>query len=175
MTVRASGAPGTYDKVLKGHGGTVRASSFSADGRWVAAGSDDATARIWDAATGEIRATLVGHTQPVNGVAFSPDGMLVATGSNDATARIWDAATGEIRATLVGHTRPVNGVAFSPDGKFIVTGSDDATAHYLGYSGRSFAADSQRSFGLGSCGSLFGKRETSRHCIGRCYRSCMER
>jgi WD40 repeat protein len=119
---------GQINKVLNGYGGTVRASSFSINGRWVAAGSDNATARIWDAATGEIRATMAGHTQPVNTVAFSPDGTLAATGSDDATARIWDAATGELRAVLTGHSRPVNGVAFSPDGHFLVTGSDDATA-----------------------------------------------
>ena len=119
---------GHWNKGLKGHGGTVRASSFSADGRRIATGSDDATARIWDSATGQTKATLVGHTQPVNGVAFSPDGTLTATGSDDATARIWDSATGQTRATLVGHTRPVNAVAFSPDGTLVVTGSDDATA-----------------------------------------------
>jgi hypothetical protein len=56
----------------------------------VLTGSDDNTARLWEAATGKAVATLSGHTLRVNAVAFSPDGKLVLTGSNDNTARLWE-------------------------------------------------------------------------------------
>jgi TIR domain/WD domain, G-beta repeat len=59
--------------------------------------------RIWDAVTGEKRATIKEHRDSVEGTAFSPDGTLLATGSHDQTARIWDVATGAVRATLTGH------------------------------------------------------------------------
>lgn len=113
---------------LNGHTRTVRASAFSADRQLLVTGSEDAVARIWDIATGELREELTGHAEPVNGVTFSPDSKLVASGSDDTTVRVWDSATGELRATLSGHTRPVNSVVFSPDGSLVASGSDDGTA-----------------------------------------------
>ena len=43
------------------HGGTVTSLAFSPDGRRLATGRDDKTARLWDAATGQPLATLAGH------------------------------------------------------------------------------------------------------------------
>jgi WD40 repeat protein len=40
----------------------------------VLTGSDDRTARIWDAETGEALYTLIGHQDNVVLVAYSPDG-----------------------------------------------------------------------------------------------------
>ena len=93
-----------------------------------ATGSDDNTARLWEAASGKAVATLAGHTSSVRAVAFSPDGRLVLTGSGDGTARLWDAGTGTAVATLSGHTGRVSAVAFSPDGRLVLTGSHDKTA-----------------------------------------------
>ena len=114
--------------VLRGHTGPVSAFAFSPDGTRVLTGSDDHTARLWDAATGKSVATLTGHTGYVSAVAFSPDGMRVLTGSVDHTARLWDAATGKAVATLGGHTSASTAVAFSPDGTRVLTGSVDDTA-----------------------------------------------
>ena len=113
---------------LAGHTGSVSAVAFSPDGKRVLTGSDDNTARLWDAATGNPVATLAGHKARVSAVAFSPDGKRVLTGSSDNTARLWDAATGNAVATLAGHTGSVSAVAFSPDGKRVLTGSGDTTA-----------------------------------------------
>jgi WD40 repeat protein/tRNA A-37 threonylcarbamoyl transferase component Bud32 len=112
-------------QTLLGHTGAVTGVAFSPDGKRIATGSWDQTAKVWDAATGRELLTLNGHTQEVYGVALSPDGKRIATGSEDQTAKVWDAATGRELLTLNGHTQEVNSVAFSPDGKRIVTGSGE--------------------------------------------------
>ncbi|MCI0387306.1 MAG: hypothetical protein MOB07_00835 [Acidobacteria bacterium] len=112
---------------LKGHGDTVPSVAFSPDGKRLATGSWDRTAKLWDAVTGQELATLKGHGDGVSSVAFSPDGKRLATGSFDRTAKLWDAVTGQEITTLKGHADEVSSVAFSPDGKRLATGSRDRT------------------------------------------------
>ena len=112
---------------LRGHTDLVHGVAFSPDGSRLATVSDDQTAKVWDAVTGETLLTLRGHTEPVYGVAFSPDGKRLATASGDKTAKIWDAVSGQELLTLRGHSDSVNGVAFSPDGTFLATASKDRT------------------------------------------------
>jgi WD40 repeat protein len=52
-------------------------------------GSQDYTAKLWDASTGKEILSLPGHTQEVTSVSFSPDGRNVLTSSRDGTAIIW--------------------------------------------------------------------------------------
>jgi WD40 repeat protein len=114
------------------HDGPVSAVVFSPDGRRVATGSWDRSARVFDAATGAELARL-DHGGPVTAVAFSPDGMRVATGSwdrvggGDRSARVFDTANGAELARL-DHGGPVSAVAFSPDASRVATGSEDESA-----------------------------------------------
>ena len=50
--------------------------------------SDDRTARVWNAASGQLLATLQGHTGRVESAVFSPDGRRILTASWDTTARV---------------------------------------------------------------------------------------
>jgi WD40 repeat protein len=111
--------------VFAGHDDSVYAAAFSPDGLGIVTGSNDGTARLWDARTGVELAVLRGHQGPVFAVAYSPDGRRVVTASADQTARIWDVATGTPLKTLEGHGDSVNSAAYSPDGARIVTSSDD--------------------------------------------------
>ena len=110
------------------HQGWVWAVAFSPDGKTVLTGSDDKTARLWDAATGQPIGQPMVHQDWVNAVAFSPDGKAVLTGSSDKTARLWDAADGRPLGQPMAHQDAVRAVAFSPDGKTVLTGSCDKTA-----------------------------------------------
>ena len=67
----------------------MAAVAFSPEGTRVLTGSNDNTARLWEAATGKVVATLAGHAGAVRAVAFSPDGARVLTGSEDNTAQLW--------------------------------------------------------------------------------------
>ncbi|HWV99814.1 MAG TPA: protein kinase [Candidatus Acidoferrum sp.] len=113
---------------LRGHLGPVSSVAVSPDGRRIATGSMDTTARIWDAASGREQLTLEGHRDWVIWVAFSPDGRRIVTASHDQTARVWDADKGRELFRLKGHSDVVRSALFSPDGRRIVTGSWDKTA-----------------------------------------------
>jgi ketosteroid isomerase-like protein len=70
------------------HNANVLAVAFSPDGRWLATGSYDGLARVWEVTTGQEVARLV-HEDVVWALAFSPDGQWLATGSEDGTARVF--------------------------------------------------------------------------------------
>jgi len=113
---------------LEGHTYHINSIAFSPDGKKLATGSVDNSAKIWDLESGKQTLSLDGHTNNVTSVAFSPDGKKLATGSEDNSARIWDLESGKQTLSLDGHADNVTSVAFSPDGKRLATGSYDNSA-----------------------------------------------
>lgn len=112
---------------LRGHEQGIWCVTYSRDGRYLATGSNDWSARIWNADNGTLHKKLSGHGHLVKTVAFSPDNQTLATGSADNMARIWDVGTGNSRRTFTGHSGEVHSVAFDPEGKRLITGSADRT------------------------------------------------
>jgi Tol biopolymer transport system component len=64
--------------------------AISPDGRSVAAGYGDNVVRLWEAASGQLRAEFAGHQCEALNVAFSPDGSLLVSTSSDRTLLAWD-------------------------------------------------------------------------------------
>jgi WD40 repeat protein len=62
---------------------------FSPDGRYVFTTSQDKSARMWDASSGQQVGYFPGHAlSAVSGIAVSPDGSQVAIGSYDGTVQL---------------------------------------------------------------------------------------
>jgi len=74
---------------LAGHTDAVTAGAWSPDGSRILTASEDRTARLWDAATGNELLVLSGHSDGLRSVAWSPDGVHSVTASSDRSARIW--------------------------------------------------------------------------------------
>ena len=100
--------------------------AFSPDGRYVAAGAPDYTARVFEAVGGK-EVSRLEFQGPVDSVAFGPDGRFVAVGSWDKTARVFEAVGGK-EVSRLEFQGPVDSVAFSPDGLYVAGVSWDKTA-----------------------------------------------
>ncbi|HEY2354935.1 MAG TPA: hypothetical protein VGH79_08585 [Gaiellaceae bacterium] len=105
----------------------IRSFAFSPNGKLLASGSYDLTARLWDAHTGTLLHVLphVGYVLREN---FSHDSSELVTSSSDGAAYVWDVASGQRRLLLVGATGAIVDAAISPDEDKIATGSTDQLA-----------------------------------------------
>ena len=114
------------------HSRVVLCVRFSADGKYIATGSNRFT-QIFDVKTGGKVATLVdtdaepGRDMYIRSVCFSPDGQYLATGGDDKFIRIWDIHRKEIKRQFIGHKSGIYSLDFSRDGTRLASGSKDKT------------------------------------------------
>jgi platelet-activating factor acetylhydrolase IB subunit alpha len=128
-------------KTIWGHSGWVRDVSPAYDGRWLVSGSNDQTAMIWDAVSGEAKATLVGHENFIECCTFAPPasykhfatllGLKKSPPANSSAEhgatgaiKLWD-TPGTLIKTLIGHDNWVRRLVFHPGGKYLVGVADD--------------------------------------------------
>jgi WD40 repeat protein/DNA-binding SARP family transcriptional activator len=117
-----------------GDEGYVYDVAWSPDGANIATAGESGTARIWDAATGQLIRDLYPESLgvAVSGVAWSPDGRRVATYADNGIGGVWDAAAssptyGQELVTFSGHTGRAR-VHWSRTGERILTTGQDGTA-----------------------------------------------
>ncbi len=95
--------------------------AFSADGKWLAAGSSVGDVVLWDTRTWRAKRLSVGDSA-ISEVAFSPDGALLAAGTEDGTVVTWNIRSSKpVADTLEGSSGAIEGIAFDPDGRRIAT------------------------------------------------------
>ena len=88
-------------------------------------GSEDFTAKVWDAQTERELSALIGHDDLVISVAWSPDGKEILTGSLDNRVKVWDAQTDQAIFTLIGHDHWIGSVSWVSEDKRIATAGED--------------------------------------------------
>jgi len=107
--------------IQKGHELAVIAVAMSPDSNYVATGSRDKTAKLWDLGSGREVRSFLGHEATVNGLDFSHDGKFLITSSADKTARIWEVISGKEVFKTEAENKILTDVAISPDAKYFVT------------------------------------------------------
>ena len=119
----------------RGHDGSIFSIAATADGRWIASGSADTTARIWRPDLQSDPAIACGGR--VSCVAAASDGSLIATAGSGQPGsihsgdghlvQVWDAQTLEPVAALAGSTAGFNDICFLPDGERIAAAAEDGS------------------------------------------------
>ena len=94
-----------YKIVLpQGHSQGISKIKYSADGKWIATASQDGSAKLWDAETGQLLVTYIGHKKQVHDIFFLQNGKKIITTSGysmgDGTTKVWDTYTGKLLYSL---------------------------------------------------------------------------
>lgn len=115
--------PFVLKQTLVDHRDSINSVAFAPDGKTLASASVDATIKLWDVQTGNVKQTLPGEYAKYLSVTFSPDGQTIASGSSEGKIKLWDARTGKLKQILVADSFSIPVVAFSPDGRSLASGS----------------------------------------------------
>ena len=110
--------------------------------------------QLWDAATGERRATLKGGGEAILSVTFTADGRTLITGDHNGNLHLWDVAAAKEIGTLAGASPANAGVtvlALAPDGRTLASAGNDFTIKLWDLTERR-----QRSFPLVRVGKVVG-------------------
>lgn len=118
---------GTIERTFKGHRGSILCLTFSANGQWIASGSNDAAFFMYNIVTGAILGPVRGHQGIIRDITYHPKEARIATASSDGTARIWMSGQQGYPHKECAHPKEVrvNAVAWSPDGTKLATGGED--------------------------------------------------
>ena len=107
---------------VRAHKDRITDLAISSDGATVATASADATVKLWDIRTNDVKLIKTfRHAGGVGSVALSRDGKLLAAGLFNKTIRLWEIDKDTSLATYEGFSDAVFSLAFAPDGKILIT------------------------------------------------------
>ena len=99
--------------------------------KFLATGSMDSTARLWDVADGKEVRSFEGPASMVSTIAFSRDAKWLVSGNADHVARLWDVSKeGQQPKVLSGHSGPITSMVLTEDGKRLASASHDGTIRF---------------------------------------------
>jgi len=110
------------------HNGVVNAVSIGSGGGTIFSGSDDKTARLWDARTGTALGPPLQHPDRVSKVALSSDGRLAITICDDGSAHVWDVSSCKRITRPMQYEIAVDDSVIHPDGSILLFRCADGTA-----------------------------------------------
>ncbi|KAG8744948.1 U3 small nucleolar RNA-associated protein 13 [Ceratobasidium sp. 414] len=113
---------------LKAHDKDINALDVAPNGKFVATGSQDKTAKIFEIVAGSDLThvgTLKGHKRGVWTVRFSPVDRVIATGSGDRTVKLWSLDDWACLKTFEGHTNSILRVNFLSRGTQLLSAGSD--------------------------------------------------
>jgi cell division cycle 20, cofactor of APC complex len=111
---------------LPKHEDLITSVSYSADGRTLAVGTNDACVQLWDVERQTMTRSWQSHNARVNALSWNDS--LLTSGSKDQTIMNHDT---RIRAPAIsmfeGHTQEICGLKWSPNGQQLASGANDNT------------------------------------------------
>jgi Caspase domain/WD domain, G-beta repeat len=90
---------------------------YSDDGKYIAAGSDDGSIKIWDAHSTELICNLKSHITDIHSLSFSPDSAFLFSSSFDGTQKLWNIPSGTLLYTVMFNSEGAN-LTWTPEGYF---------------------------------------------------------
>ncbi|RWS30823.1 F-box-like/WD repeat-containing protein TBL1XR1 isoform X2 [Leptotrombidium deliense] len=131
--------PASRATILKGHESEVFICAWNPTSDYLASGSGDSTARIWNLNIDNVSpeqlvlrhciqkgGTEVPSNKDVTSLDWNSDGTLLATGSYDGFARIWT-TSGRLASTLGQHKGPIFALKWNKKGNYILSAGVDKT------------------------------------------------
>jgi WD40 repeat protein len=112
-------------KLLEGHGNLITDCHLSPDGKHILTTSEDGTVRLWNIATGKVKAILLKLSLAFTASAVAPDWNWIALGDIAGRLRILSLQKGTVSAELDAHAEKLVTAAISPDGRLLATGGMD--------------------------------------------------
>lgn len=113
----------TQQKLLRAHRGPAMFVAFSNDGMQIISGGQDATVKVWNAASGSLLRTIEVDNGPLTALAVS--GRRALTGHGEGTVALWDIDRGEKLGAFRRSEASIWSLAFLGDGSRFAAGMND--------------------------------------------------
>src|SRR5262249_53252352 len=102
------------DPVDRQSGNFLMCLAASSDGKTCATGHNDGTIKLWDLASGTVKARQAAHPSYILHLKFSPDGRTLGSLDGKSAVKLWDGQN-LARKGALGHEDIVFNFAFCPD------------------------------------------------------------
>ncbi|KAI0673287.1 WD40 repeat-like protein [Trametes maxima] len=109
------------------HEGSVTALVYSADGKFLATGSEDTSIIIWNAHDNSMKRKIAGHEDTVPALAFNMGGNILASISDFGPIKLWTIDMYNAPPQELDTDMSFRSIAFTPDGSKLLAGASDGT------------------------------------------------